>query len=455
MASDRVWFLEWREVLDQIQSFLPPDWRANFTGKVLQRLLAAISVAIEGLYALLAQVLRLSIISTSSGKWLRGLVAGFLMGTYGGVKAQVPVTFKRYITDGPETVIKAGARVSTTNRQEFVTLTDAVLPARATSVTVACEALNPGTEANVEAGAIAIILSNLGGGITEVSNPTAATGGLTAESDAQIRARVPYHLAMLHRATIPATEAAILSDLERFPAVREVKTIRQVAYPGYFQMLVADVVGGDTYRPTRWIEQPGHPGTFFAVLALESVDAVIYHSDFPAKRLGVVVRDQWGREQWQPSPTTIAVTRANYRWNYNPAQRRLTVRLSGQNPEGLVTVRYGLLSQIQTYLESEWVASGVACEVIAPQAELIDLAVQYELEDGYQGARVEQELAQRLRDYTYNLKIGARFALSDAYDYLRTVRGANDPLIISPQGNIEIPYFAIARPRAITITRVG
>jgi hypothetical protein len=69
MADPR--FLTWQEILDQVLSFLPPEWRANFTGKILKRLLVAFALSMEGLYAMIAKVLRLAIIATSEGRWLR------------------------------------------------------------------------------------------------------------------------------------------------------------------------------------------------------------------------------------------------------------------------------------------------------------------------------------------------------------------------------------------------
>jgi len=90
--TDNVRLLNWQEILDQMLSLLPPQWRANFTGKILRRLMVAFALVMEALYGLLAKVLRLAIVATSEGETLRQLVAGFGMTTYGGIAPVAWVT---------------------------------------------------------------------------------------------------------------------------------------------------------------------------------------------------------------------------------------------------------------------------------------------------------------------------------------------------------------------------
>ncbi len=87
-----------------------------------------------------------------------------------------------------------------------------VIPAGTTSGLIPCQAVTAGTGGNVQAGTITLITQT--GGIPyvdTVNNPSAFTGGLNAQTDAQVKAAFPIYMASLSKATQAAIANAISS----------------------------------------------------------------------------------------------------------------------------------------------------------------------------------------------------------------------------------------------------
>lgn len=450
MADPR--FLTWQEVLDQILSFLPPQWRANFTGKILKRLLVAFSLSMEGLYGMLAKVLRLSIVATSEGRWLRGLVAGFGMTTYGGLRAVAVVRFERWGSTLTPVSIPQGTGVQADNGLVFLTDAIATLQAGEFVVLVPCTCTTAGAVGNVTGGKINALRSPLLG-IDAVTNPDPATGGANPEGDASIKARVPRHIAKLHRATIPATEAAILDQPELFPEVVSFISERRANLPGYVRGVLSDASGGDLYRGGDW-QTSGLPGTWWVVVPLRPYGLI--EVGWPCRRFGVVVRTDSGGESWEPSASALEVSQGNWRWFYDEPVGRLYARANGQDLNTLdLTIYAGVIWRAVQELEQNWVAAGVMVDVVVPEVVRVAIALDYALEPGYLSAAVDAALTQAINQLVGQLNMGAPLTLESLFAAIGGVAGAGGVQFSAPVGNVAIERNQIIRAGAISVVRRG
>jgi uncharacterized phage protein gp47/JayE len=450
VANDNVRLLNWQEILDQMLSLLPPQWRANFTGKILRRLMVAFALVMEALYGLLAKVLRLAIVATSEGETLRQLVAGFGMTTYGGIASVAWVQFERWGDASNPVTIPAGTIVQTDNGLNFAVLAETTLQAGQAFVLVQCQCQRPGAAGNVGAQRIIALRSPLAG-IDAVSNPDPAVGGADPEGDLAIKQRVPQHLAMLHRATIPATEAAILSQQDLFPEVVAFVTERRVGLPGYVRGTLADASGGQVFRPGTW--QTDTLGQWCPVAM--PVYGLI-EVGWPCKRFGDVARGQDGAETWNPSPSAVDVSQGTYRWHYDPTLGRLYARANGQDLNTLDLVLYaGVVWRAVRELETRWVAAGVGVDIVVPRPVRVPVSLSYALAPGYDSTTVETGLQNAVVDYLSNLAMGQSATLSGLYQAIAPVRGTTEALITAPEEAVTVLNTEIIRPGIVTVEREG
>jgi uncharacterized phage protein gp47/JayE len=451
--ADDVQFLTWREIYDQIVSFFPPSWRVNLPGKVLARLLVAYSLALEGLYGLLAKVRRLAIISTSEGTWLRGLVAGFGMTTFAGIKSSAVVQLSRFTPADAPISIPMGTRFRTQSGQQFTSKLDATFPVGATQIDIEVQCVEPGAIGNVGAGQIIGLVDAILG-IDVVTNLQPAINGTEAESDTRIKARVPIYIEMLHRATIPAVEGKIFVDNPAFPNVRQFKTERLISVPGYFRGVLDEVSGGDLYRPAPWIPT-SYPGTYYTIYPTQVYG--LTETAWPCKRFGVWQRAANGEEQWLTSSSSASVTQGDYRWFYDTTNQRLYARADGANLNDLdLTVQAGILWDAYQELKTNWVAAGISFDIIAPTPIRINVALSYSLEPSYTASAVEAQLSASVGAYFGSLRLGQDVELENLYAWLSGVAGAANVLVQYPAGNVVVEINAIARlASAPTINQAG
>jgi uncharacterized phage protein gp47/JayE len=447
------YFLTYQEIADQIVSTLPPQWQANLTGKVLKRLIVAYALVLEGLYALLARLLRLAIPITSEGGWLRALVQGIGMEAYGGTKAQVLVTFSRYLADGTSISIPIGTQVGTASGILFEVLFDGAIAANATEAVVLCQALETGTQGNIQPNEIIGFVTSVPG-VDLVSNRLSGSGGADGETDESIKARIPQHLESLHRATIPATEAIILSR-DLFPEVREFITQRNYGTPGYFRGILSDTGGGDLYRARNW-SAVGSMGVYFISAAQPEVQGLVA-AGFPCKRFGVVTRSPNGEEQWLASSFVADVEQGDYRFCYDAELKRIYARADGQDLNNLeITVLGGVYWRALRALETSWAANGVWCDVIVPFLIEAQVKATYTLEPDYDKTSVETALRNAIATYANSLLIGQDFELEQVYSFIAGVPGASGVIVTDPASNIAVPPDSIFRlPSIPLLTQLG
>jgi Baseplate J-like protein len=434
------YFLSADEITDQVISYLPPAWQANFVGKILKRLIVACAYAIEGLYALSAQLLRLAIPITSEGEWLRAWGRSIGLNPYGGVRANGVQLFERYRL-GETTTIPAGARVQSPSGILFEVLQSGIIAADEYQVIVPVRALSPGVAGNQSAGQIGLMVTPISG-VDRTSNPTATTGGIDAESDESIRGRVGKHLASLHRGTGLAIEAAI--DPESYPEVRFFKTYENAGIPGYIRAVLSDVSGGDLYRPVTWASTET-AGLWTVTTTLPIVEGVL-SAGWPCRRLGQYTRLTDGQEVWQQSATVADCAAAPWRFFHEPTLQRLYISTDGTNPNTLaMTIGGGVIWRAQQDLALNWVSKGVAIDVIVPAVVRSAITLSYELESGYSSLNVETALRSAVVAYVARMTVGQDFELEGLFPVLASVPGARGVLITAPAGNIIVGAEAIFR----------
>lgn len=434
------YFLSADEIVDQVISYLPPQWQANMTGKVLKRLIVAIAYAIEGLYALLAQLLRLSIPITSEGEWLRAWAQSIGMVPYAGVRATGVATFERYRT-GESVTVPIGVRIQSPGGALFETTQAGVIDAEGTQVTLPIIALNPGERGNVGPQQISIMVSTVQG-IDRVFNALASSGGIDAESDTSLRDRINQHLESLHRATIPAIEGALTPD--RYPEIVSFQTYRNAGTAGYIRAILADQSGGDLYRAVAWSSTPT-AGLYFTPCSLDNVYGLVA-AGWPCTRFGEYERGDDGREQWLESGSIDDAAAANWRFYYDKTLRRLYARADGRDLNTLdCTIVGGVIWRALRDLEDNWVANGVGIDVLVPFLKSAAVSLTYELESGYDALSVESALRSAVVNYVAAMAIGQDFELEGIFPALAAVSGARGVLVTSPIANVVVDSSEIFR----------
>jgi uncharacterized phage protein gp47/JayE len=440
--ADRTYFLNWQEVLEQLLSFLPPSWRSNLSGKILKRLLVAFSLAVEALYALLARLLRLSIVATSEGFYLRSLVSAFNMTTYAGTKAIVPVRFRRYGEADTAIVIPAGRLVESVTGLQFATTTQTTMIVGEREVLVPCICTQPGIIGNIPSGEIIGLVTPIAG-ISFVTNDQPGGGGNDAESDLEIKERLPKHIEALHRATIPATEYSIAIDREKFPEVQRFVTQRNYGNPGYFRGILCDWTGGDRYRPTNWVSVGN--GVWYTTTDLPEIKGLVA-AGWMCNRFGVVERSADGEEIWKANNFVAEVEQGNWRYCHDVPRKRLYARAEGQDLNELhITIYAEVIWRALRELEQRWAANGVFLDIIVPFTTTAIVEMNYKLEDGYQQLQVESELRNAVYVYVNKLYMGDVLQIEELYAALNKVRGAFGVTVTSPTSNVTPPAANVVR----------
>src|SRR3984957_18060737 len=181
-------------------------------GSVLRAIIESVAGVVLWLQGLAVYILTLTRASTSSGTDLDTWMADYGVNRLPATAASGQVTFSRF-TDTVQAVIPFGALIATGDgTQNFVVDTDStnsaynailggyVLGIGTPSVTVKVTDVNSGSGGNVLANSITSIGQAISG-IDTVTNSSAFTNGIDAESDASFRARFVLFIASLSKGT--------------------------------------------------------------------------------------------------------------------------------------------------------------------------------------------------------------------------------------------------------------
>lgn len=161
--------------------------QASDIGIRLKTLAAETASVYERLEELRAQVFP----QTSGGKYLELHAQGRAIARKQAIAATGRLVFSRETPAYSDIPIPAGILCATRPEPQvhFETVEDAVLPAGQTQVSVLSAAADAGTEGNVAASAVCVMISPPAG-ITGVTNPEPFSGGVNEESDDALRSRL-------------------------------------------------------------------------------------------------------------------------------------------------------------------------------------------------------------------------------------------------------------------------
>ncbi|QEL18707.1 baseplate J/gp47 family protein [Limnoglobus roseus] len=228
----------------------------NFTvGSVLRAIAEATAAVVLWLQAIILQVLILTRAATSSGADLDSWMADFGFTRLKAVASTGQVTLSRF-TPTQQSLVPVGSTVQTsdgtqtftvsvdtTNAAYSATLNGYVLAANTSSVNVPTQNTVAGASGNVQAGTITVITSSIPG-VDTVTNASAFTNGLDAESDPAVRIRFVAYLASLAKATRAAVEYAIKSTQQGLSdTLTENLNYNGTLNNGYFYAVVDDGTG--------------------------------------------------------------------------------------------------------------------------------------------------------------------------------------------------------------------
>ncbi len=148
----------------------------------------------------------------------------------------------RFVSDTPaagDWTIPAGTVCMTAGLERFETVEDGVLPAGAVQADVPARAVEPGAAGNAAAGSI-ITMAVAPVGVSRCINPAAFSGGLDAEGDEALRARV---LETYRRLPNGANAAYYRQGAMSFEQVAEASVIPRARGIGTVDVVVATAAG--------------------------------------------------------------------------------------------------------------------------------------------------------------------------------------------------------------------
>jgi len=203
-------------------------------GSITWDMLSPAAVQLAEAYIELDNVLELVFAETSNGEFLEMRTAELGVFRKPAVHATGELTFS-----GPTgTVIPVGTRASTTSVTPilFETTEEGIIDSSG-SVTLSAKAVEPGSQGNVPAGTITLVVGDLAGIVT-VTNENSFNGGVDAESDAELLQR--YYDRVQRPATSGnanhylqwAKEVPGISDAKVFPEWNGPLTVKVVVIDG-------------------------------------------------------------------------------------------------------------------------------------------------------------------------------------------------------------------------------
>ncbi|MDY7525478.1 baseplate J/gp47 family protein [Sphingomonas sp. 10B4] len=229
---------------------------ADFSvGSILRAVIEASAATVMWLQGLILQLLATTRAATAAGADLDSWMADYALTRLGAVAATGVVTFARF-TATLNATVPVGALIQTTDGTQtyrvIIDTTNAaynavaggyVLTAGTASTSVPVASASAGSSGNAAVGAINTLGQAISG-IDTVSNATAFTNGLDAETDAAFRVRFIAYIASLSKATKGAVGYAITTLQAGLTyTLTENYTYAGVYQPGYFYVVIDDGSG--------------------------------------------------------------------------------------------------------------------------------------------------------------------------------------------------------------------
>jgi uncharacterized phage protein gp47/JayE len=238
------------------------------------------------LQALVMQFLTATRLSTASGPDVDSFVADFGMIREAAIPSTGAVTFARY-SDTSIAYIPVGTQVGTADgTQQFVVIADTtqsafnastneyIIPANTSSITATVQALNAGTQGNVNANTITVIPSIPY--VDTVNNALPYANGVNQESDSALKTRFQLFISGLKE----GTKAAVASAIANLQLGLQYSLTENTAYAGgtqlgYFYVVINPGTSGDISAAYAAIDAIRPLSVTFGVFAATQLTATV------------------------------------------------------------------------------------------------------------------------------------------------------------------------------------
>lgn len=212
-------------------------------GSNIRTIFESIAIFIEYLQFLVEQAYRAFYIDTATGQDLDERIQDFGMERKGTSFSTGIIKLMRNTPATSTFIVSQGSQFATQpdvfgNTITYELNNDVTFVSGSIEATGAITCLMPGIEGNVPSGVITNIVSSIPG-IDNIINPIPLVDGATAETDEQLRKRVPLFLNGLKR----ANEDAIKSAVFEVQGITLVKTAENNPLPGYITVYVSTESG--------------------------------------------------------------------------------------------------------------------------------------------------------------------------------------------------------------------
>ncbi len=330
-------------------------------------------------------------------------------------------------------------------------------------------ALEPGTRANVAAGAINQIVSRIPG-VTTVTNALQFDNGRSRESDASFRARLKGFVQALSRGTPTALEtfakAVILADGRRvlFAHIRE-----PVIPDGTTQLFVDDGTGSIEEFSSEFIASPDT-----IVTSAAGGEVTAFTTQRPIRDDGSFMLEVDSLTDAPSSGTGFVVLTEGTDYVVNRATGQIELLSSGAVPSLLVgyglraSYRFytGLIQEVQRVMDGDPSTpltrpgvrpAGVVVFVVPPVVLFQSVTASISVLSDFDPTLVSAEVASAIQTYINGLDIGQDVILSQIIEVAMAVDGMLDFTVTiltggSPPVNQVILENQVARIAAASIT---
>lgn len=245
----------------------------------------AVAAVSMWLQSLVMQLLTTTRLATSTGSDVDSFVGDFGLTREAAVATTGTVTFSRFTATNSATIPVGTTVLTTDTTQTFTVIADTtqalynptlnayVIPATQTSGNATVQAVNAGTQGNVNSGTITIISSAIIG-VDTVTNASPFVDGVNEESDSALQARFLLYVQGL-REGIKASVASAIADLS---LGIQYDLVENLAYSGgaqigYFYVVISPGTSGDISAVYAAIDLIRPLGITFGVFAASQLTA--------------------------------------------------------------------------------------------------------------------------------------------------------------------------------------
>jgi uncharacterized phage protein gp47/JayE len=439
------------EIIVQVAASLPGVLSDFNPGSITRTMIEALALQIgtnpyvpTNLYSQLESVYYSAYVDTATGTDLENLVTLVGVTRVPAVKATGVVTFYAVPAPAADIIIPAGTIVGTqptaTGTQIlFTTDAQVTLLLSTTSITANITAQIAGVGGNVAISKVSYLSTPIYG-ITAITNLAAITGGVAAESDANLRIRAKHAVIVAGKATSDALYYAILGvagvgsvTIDDLP-VRTILDEQHLYTTGDvgFTLYQADVINDGSIVLTGTVV--GAPHTF-----VENTD---YEIDITPGQTNDIL--------WMSAtlPDTGTIVHIEYTVNKLGEVDAIVAGTTIPMPGPILAAVQAIIADTK--------AAGVLVTVIEPAVVDIDIAVTISVLPGYVAATVKTNVEIALTAWLDAIAVGYDVLLADVFQICQDVDGVYNTVVTDIGGGGAADYaiaaLEVARPGTIVAT---